>query len=948
MLRRLLLPVSLFAGGLLIFPGLAAAEFAFQSFDVAATNRDGSTDRQAGSHPFQLTTSFRLKTTVGALGETVPDGDIKDVRVDLPAGLAGSATAVPQCSEELLTTVNQHLSGFNTFNTASCSDASQVGVVGLTLSHLSTPNFLPIYNITPPPGAPAEFGFVFEGVPVRLLPSIRTGSDYGIGVESSDTTQALSVYASIATFWGVPADPSHDGLRGACLLSTGESSGEVCPAGVSPEPLLTLPTSCTGPLMSTARADSWQEPIANLEQWATDTSISHNSVGNHVGMDGCSKLNFEPQITVSPDTSQADTPTGLTVDVKPSLAGLLDGNGLSSADIKKTTVTLPAGVAINPGQAAGLQACQSSQENIGKEEAPACPLASRVGTDEIETPLLKDTLKGNVYVLAQSNGQPGEPPNLQSNQPTLQLLVAASADGVNVKIVGDVHLDRATGRLTTTFSNVPQVPFSDFRLAFSGGAQAGLVTPATCGTYTTSADFTPWSTPFHGDAITGDSFAVQSGPGNSPCVSSLPFAPSLIAGSTTDQAGGYTDFSLLLQRGDGQQRISSLQFKTPAGLLAMISKVPLCGEPQALLGTCSAASQIGHTVVEAGPGPYPLVVPEPGQPPAPIYLTGPYRGAPYGLSIVVPVVAGPFNLGTVVVRAAINADPHTAQLTITTDPLPSILDGIPADLRTIDTVIDREGFMFNPTNCNPQSFGGTAFSTEGATAAISSRFQVGSCQSLKFKPDLRVSTAGRTSRKDGASLDVKLVYPTVPLGNNQASQQSNLASVKVDLPKQLPSRLTTLQKACTAAVFDANPAACPPASIVGHATALTPVLPDAISGPAFFVSHGGEAFPDLVVVLQGDGVTVDLVGATSVRKAVTSSTFKTIPDAPISSFELTLPEGQYSALTTAYLPARAHGSLCNTKLTMPTTLTAQDGAVIEQSTRISVAGCPRPKKHKRR
>ncbi len=942
MLGRLVLFLSTVAASFCVLASPAIAGFGFlpgsAGFDVEATNADGSIDTQAGSHPFELTTSFRLNATVDSLGKTIPDGgDLKDARVDLPAGLVGSATAVPQCSSELLTTLNAE-------RRASCSDASQVGLVGLTLSNSPTADYYPLYNITPPPGTPAEFAFDVDGVPVRLLPSIRTGSDYGISVESSDTTQVVSTYAVTVTFWGVPAASSHDGMRGTCLGNGGES----CPTGVSPVPLLTLPTSCTGPLTTTIRADSWQEPIANLEQWASDTSVSHNRAGSSVGMDGCNKLNFEPLITVSPDTSQADTPTGLTVDVKPSLAGLLDGNGLSSADIKKTTVTLPAGVAINPGQAAGLQACQSSQENIGKEEAPACPLASRVGTDEIETPLLKDTLKGNVYVLAQSNGQPGEPLNLQSNPPTLQLLVAASADGVNVKVVGDVHLDRATGRLTTTFSNVPQVPFSDFRLAFSGGAQAGLVTPVTCGTYTTSADFTPWSTPFHGDAITGDSFAVQSGPGNSPCVSSLPFAPSLIAGSTTDQAGGYTDFSLLLQRGDGQQRVSSLQFKTPAGLLAMISKVPLCGEPQAALGTCSAASQIGHTVVEAGPGPYPLVVPEPGQPPAPIYLTGPYRGAPYGLSIVVPVVAGPFNLGTVVVRAAIDADPRTAQLTITTDPLPSILDGIPADLRTIDTVIDRKGFMFNPTSCSPQSFGGTAFSAEGATAAISSRFQVGSCQSLKFKPDLRVSTAAMTSRKGGASLDVKLVYPTVPLGNNQASQQSNLASVKVDLPKQLPSRLTTLQKACTAAVFDANPAACPPASIVGHATALTPILPGAISGPAFFVSHGGEAFPDLVVVLQGDGVTVDLVGATSVRKAVTSSTFKTIPDAPISSFELTLPEGRYSALTTAYLPAKAHGSLCNTKLTMPTTLTAQDGAVIEQSTRISVAECPKPKKHKRR
>jgi hypothetical protein len=412
----------------------------------------------------------------------------------------------------------------------------------------------------------------------------------------------------------------------------------------------------------------------------------------------------------------------------------------------------------------------------------------------------------------------------------------------------------------------------------------------------------------------------------------------LDAGSTTDQAGGFTDFSLLLTREDGQQRISTLQFKTPEGLLGMISKVPLCGEPQASKGECSAASQIGHTVVEAGPGPYPLVVPQPGQPPAPIYLTGSYEGAPYGLSIAVPLVVGPFNLGTIVTRARIEVDPHTSQLTVTTDPLPSIVDGVPSDLRTIDAVIDRPGFMFNPTNCSPMSFSGTARSTEGASAPISSHFQVGSCRSLKFKPDLKVSTSGKTSRADGASLTAKLVYPTGPLGANQASSQSNIARVKVELPKQLPSRLKTLQKACVAATFEANPANCPAASVVGHAEAITPVLPVPLTGPAYFVSHGGEAFPSLIVVLQGYGVTVDLVGSTFISKhGITSSTFKTVPDVPVDSFELTLPEGPFSALA-------APGNLCTIKkLAMPTEFLAQNGTTIHQSTTINITGCPKHK-----
>jgi hypothetical protein len=339
-----------------------------------------------------------------------------------------------------------------------------------------------------------------------------------------------------------------------------------------------------------------------------------------------------------------------------------------------------------------------------------------------------------------------------------------------------------------------------------------------------------------------------------------------------------------------------------------------------------------HTVVEAGPGPYPLVVPQPGSPPAPIYLTGGYKGAPYGLSIVVPLVVGPFNLGTIVVRSKIEVDPVTAQLTVTTDPLPTIIKGVPVDLRAINAVIDRPEFMFNPTNCSPMAFGGTATSTGGATAPIASHFQVGSCQTLKFKPGFKVSTSGKTSRANGASLHVKLVYPKAPFGS-----QANIRSVKVNLPKQLPSRLTTLQKACPDNTFNANPALCSAASRIGTAKATTPLLPVPLTGPVYFVSHGGAKFPELVIVLSGYGTTVQLHAETFISKAgITSSTFRTIPDVPVGTFELTLPQGKFSALA-------ANGSLCKSKLAMPTAFTAQNGAPIHQSTPISVTGCAKKK-----
>jgi hypothetical protein len=904
--------------------GTQSPAFGFQTLDSWASNADGTLDTQAGSHPYSLTVAFTLNNTGKMPARAEPVGEARNVVVNAPPGVIGDPQAMPRCTPREL-------------NAQACPPDTQIGVdvvftgggpgAAFPIEYgggTSAAFHIPVYNMVPPPGMPAEFAFSIIGVSTRLDATVRSGSDYGISEHIKNIVQDQIIYNAV-TIWGVPGEANHDYQRCSAWRGNNEECG--FKSTIAPLPFLTLPTSCIGPQLYSGMTESWA-PSGALVSGVSELSFySHDDSGTPQSITGCDHLAFKPSIEIAPDTSSTDTPAGLTVDVKMPQEGLTDTDSLSMSNIKGTTVTLPEGVVINPGQAAGLAACQESQSAIGTEAAPSCPSASKVGTDQIETPLLANKLEGNVYVL-------------QSNPPNLELLVAASGEGVNLKLVGHVHLDEATGRLTTTFSETPELPFTDFKLSFSGGAQAALSTPLRCGTYTATSDFTPWSTPQVQDAFPFSEFAVDHGPGGGACPGgTLPFTPSLTAGSTTDQAGGFTDFSLLLTREDDQQRISTLQFKTPTGLLGMISKVPLCPEAQANAGTCSEASQIGHTVVEAGPGPYPLVVPQPGQPPAPIYLTGGYKGAPYGLSIVVPLVVGPFTLQTQIVRAKIEVDPITTQLTITTDPLPTVIDGIPADLRTIDAVIDKQGFMFNPTNCSPQTFSRTATSVEGATAPISSHFQVGSCQSLKFSPDFKVSTSGKTSKAGGASLDAKIVYPTGPLGANQASQQSNIASVKVDLPKQLPSRLTTLQKACTAAQFDSNPAGCPKESMVGKATAITPVLPIPLTGPAYFVSHGGEAFPQLIVVLQGYGVTVDLVGDTFISKAgITSSTFKQVPDVPITSFDLSLPEGKYSALA-ANLPEQDHGNFCGQKLAMPTAFTAQNGAVISQSTPITVEGC---------
>jgi hypothetical protein len=890
--------------------GAQEAGLGFTDFDGWITNADGTTDTQAGSHPYELTLAFTVNTkTIGAGLPT--GGETSAVDVNLPPGIVGEPGAVPECPRPVFD---------GNPGEPECPADSQIGVDYAIVSGVGPFGF-DVYNLVPPPGVAAEFGFSFEGSSIFLDARVRSGGDYGI-TEHSNVPQEKIDYNS-TTIWGVPGEHG---------------------TGAPLKPFLTMPTSCTPatqPEFSLEMLGTWQNPQATAPVMSFPF---HNNEDTPVEMTGCERLvHFQPSVSLAPDTNFSDTPAGLSATVK--VPQGLNPEGLATPGLKETTVVLPEGIAINPGQATGLVACQPSEENIGGPNSekeimdgpPSCPAASKVGTDEISTPLLAKRLKGNVYIL-------------QNNPPEVQLLVAASGEGVNLKLIGTVHLNEQTGQVTTTFKGTPQdpgtpdAPLNEFVLTFSGGAQAALVTPQTCGVYNSTADFTPWSTPFTENALSESNFVITGGPdgsGAAGCTGPLPFGPVMTAGSTTDQAGGYTDFSMLLQRGDGQQRVKSLSFKTPEGLLGMIAKIPVCPEAQANIGTCSSASQIGHTVVGAGPGPYPLFIPQAGAPPAPIYLTGPYKGAPFGLSIVVPLVAGPFNLGTEVVRARIEVDPHTSQITVVTDPLPTIVKGIPADLRSINAVIDRPEFMFNPTNCNPMSFSGTATSTEGVVAPLSSHFQMGSCQALKFVPNFTVSTSGKTSRANGASLSAKIVYPTGDLGFNQASSQSNINSVKVDLPKQLPSRLTTLQKACPAAMFQANPASCPTASVVGHAKAITPVLPVPLEGPAYFVSHAGEEFPSLIVVLQGYGVTVELVGSTFINSKtnITSSTFKQVPDVPIASFELSLPQGKYSALA-------ANGNLCKSKLKMPTAFIAQNGATLKQTTPVIVTGCPKTKKTK--
>jgi hypothetical protein len=916
--------------------------FGVDQYELRPENADGTPDTQAGSHPFQLTSVIGLNQSSDG-GK--PPAAVKDLHFNLPPGLIGNPIPFPQCS--LAKFIGNASDGDNF-----CSNDTVVGVVATTIffaGNLKSTITVPLFNLTPSVGEPARFGFFVLGDPVYLDTSVRSGGDYGVTVDVNNITEVIGFDKTNVTFWGVPGDPRHDPIRGWNCVAENSSHNTVNPllpgcapfAQVTPPPLLTLPTACTGPVHTTVVGDSWQN------QGAFTPPFEYTFLDNlnrPVGMDGCNQVPFSPSIKVTPDGQAGSTPTGLTVDEHVPQETSLNATGIAESAVKGLSVTLPQGVVLNPAAADGLQACSMEEIGLQSGAPPTCPEAAKVATAKVKTPLLANPLEGAAY-LAMQNANPF------GSLVALYLYAYDPISGVAAKAAGEVLEDPVTGQLTAHFEGdplfqhdpryssepeaqfLPEVPFEDVELHFFGGERAPLGTPALCGSYKTTGTFTPWAE--NATTASSSEFHIVSGPNGGPCNNPLPFAPSLTAGTTSIQAGGFSPFTMTMSREDGNQDLQSVSLKMPPGLLGTLASVKLCGEAEANAGTCGSDSLIGETTVSVGLGGDPFSV-KGGK----VYITGPYNGAPFGLSIVNPAKAGPFDLGQVVVRAKIEVDQTSSVLTITTDTsgpyaIPHILDGIPLQIKHVNVTINRSGFTFNPTNCNSLAITGSLGSTQGSSSALSVPFQVTNCAVLAFKPKLTAKTNGKTSRANGASLAVKLTYPAGPY-------DANIAKVKVDLPKQLPSRLTTLQKACPAKTFEANPAACPSASIVGQAKATTPVLPVALSGPAYFVSHGGEAFPDLVIVLQGYGVTVHLTGTTFISKAgITSSTFKTVPDVPVGTFELVLPQGKDSALA-------ANGNLCTAKkLAMPTTFIGQNGAVIHTSTAIVPTGCHKAKKAKK-
>jgi hypothetical protein len=875
---------------------------------------------QAGGRvPFGVT-DFKILTT-GKYPEKIPTSVVTHLRTDVAPGLATNPFAVTQCS--LANFGNKEAIPGSGFYTAPKCAGSKLGTNEATVfagPAGDVPLSGVVYNLEPENGLASEFGVALE-IPIPLSAGAlkagfekaeKEGAIPGVGgfpslaaqkfLEEQQYFAHTLIKGSVE--WGRQANGTNVGdyhdyfeidvspalplIRSRLVFEGQNGNGD----------FITNATSCPGHNTTTLKMTD-HEGTTVKKEFTTP-----------IGLSGCGSVPFEPSFALSPEVTQSDQPNPFTAAAsEPHNPKANDGS-----QVKSASFTLPEGMTLNPSAAAGLEACtpkQAHQEGtvFGPQFGVECPAGSKIGTVSLNVPTLPNgSLTGSVYLGGPESGPITSPPY------TIYVVANSERFGVSVRLIGEVVPNEVTGQVTTFFRSPPEQPFSELALKFERGVLAPIANPLLCGTATGSTSFEPTSAP--GTAKTAAFGVPVTG-----CGASIPFAPVQSTVNQTASAGGHTSYTFNLERTDGQQYFSQVKTVLPPGLVGAIPAVTPCGEPQAGLGTCGSASQIGTARVLAGSGPTPFAFS------GPVYLTGPYNGAPYGMSIAVPAVAGPFNLGTVVTRATINVKPDTAQVVVTSV-LPRIFKGVPLRVKRISVAIEKQSFLFNPTNCSALATESTVTgfvpgSTTASTASLSSPFQVGNCGALAFKPTYKFTTSARTSKANGASLETTL---------NTVPGQANVKSVLVQLPKQLPSRLTTLQKACLQATFEANPFRCPSGSYVGGVRANTPALPDKMKGPAVLVSHGGAAFPDLDLVLEADGVRVILVGNTDIKNGITKTNFASTPDVPVSSVTVNLPVGPHSALG-------AFGDLCATPLAMPTTITGQNGKVIKQNTKINVTNC---------
>jgi hypothetical protein len=841
--------------------------FDIKAFDVGITTNPSLPPHQSGSVPPEVTTRAEMLSQASSqfgipssnTTLVAPPENFRNVAVHAPPGLVGYPTATAaRCTAAQLA----ELSDVPGAQVPICPLDSQIGV-----ALVNGWNVVPVYNLEPPLGAPAEFGFYYQGVIVNLRAKLRP-SDNGIDLVTTNAPSSIPIPKFEVTLWGTPTDTSHDILRADCTFGLFGASGNLCPTTSPRVPFLRLPTSCTGdPLPWSIDLDTYQHP-----------GLLHHRAATTPALTGCELNPFDPELSIVPSTRAPHASSG--VDTVVSMSQAFGPNGIAPADLKSAAVALPDGMTLNPAAAEGLAACTDSDLRLGLEGPAQCPEASKIGSLEVETPLLDETLPGSVYLRTQGSQDPAS-----GEMYRLALVLHSEERGIDIKLPGSLAADPATGQLTARFSDLPQLPFESLSMHLKAGPRAPLTTPSACGTYNTHAVMTSWS----GRTVTLDTpFTIDQG-----CTAPR-FAPGFEAGVSDPTAGAFSPLTVRITRDSGMPNFSRISATLPEGELAKLAGVPLCGDAQAATGACPAASRIGKVTTAVGEGTSPIYLPQPGKAPTAVYLAGPYKDAPYSVVTAVPAQTGPFDLGTVTVRSAMRLDPETIQATITSDPLPQIFGGILVDYRDIRFEIDRPKFTLNPTDCEPTKVRGTIGSSAGGSAEVSDRFQVGDCSALGFKPKLSISLRGQTRRAGHPALSAVVTYP-------KKGDYANLARTSVALPHSEFLAQSHIDTSCTRVEYAAaggGGAGCPKSSIYGKARAFSPLLDQPLEGPVYLRSNGGERkLPDLVASLGGQ-IHVDLVGYidTDKRTGGLRTTFAKVPDAPVSKFVLKMPAGKKSLL----------------------------------------------------
>ncbi len=906
----------------------ASAEFGLKGFETTFIDENGAPMTQAGSHPYALRTSFSLNTRFDAeLGKEVPDGELKSLQIRLPEGMAGNPTATPLCSpSDFVAFEGEH---------SACPESSVVGALAFRVLTPGEPSAAtPVYNLDPPPGVASMIGFIVANTPVTVESTLDSSPPYGIVSNLKNINQTAFLFSSRLELWGVPGDKSHDPYRGRCLLRgdvDGEeflSTGESC-AGPQPRPFLTMPRSCEGPLTTSYEAVSWQGG-------ATDEGSDVTP-----GMAGCSKIGFAADVSVSPTTSSAESPSGLDFSLEVDDEGLTSPTGEAQSDIEVVRTALPPGMTLNPSAAAGLEACTKEQYDREALETPpggGCPQASKIGEVEVESPLLEEkTLRGQVYLASQDDNPFG-------SLTALYMVIRDKGLGIFVKQAGEAGVEEglgsATGQITTIFEDLPQVPLSRVTLRLNDGPRAPVVTPPTCGAYASQVQLTPRaepSSPFAVDA----GFEIASGVGGGPCpLGPSPFMPVLSAGTLDNAASAYSPYLLRLTRNDGEQQLTRFDATLPPGVAGSIAGIPRCpdaaieaaraksGREEMAASSCPAGSRIGRVMAGAGVGPSLTYVP------GTIYLAGPYAGAPLSVVAIVPAVAGPLDVGNVVTRLGLMLDPNSYRVQIDStrsEPLPYSLKGIPVRLRDLRAYIERTNFIFNSTGCDERStqmrlFGSSADpfnSADDLPVDLSERYQAADCDHLGFGPKLSLRLKGGIKRGDHPALHSTVTYP-YPSGPGY----SNIARAVVTLPPTQFIDNAHIQNPCTRVQFNAD--ACPKGSILGRARAVTPLLDNPLEGPVYFRSNGGDRLlPDIVADLHGE-FDVVLSGFVSSKKGRLRTVFASAPDAPVTKFTLNLAGGKRGLLVNST-------NLCRAKLRAHLVLTAHSGDRRESNPRVKTS-----------